>query len=136
MRLSESKNVQVAGSWHPNGKLLVFSEQDANTGWNILTMPVDGDDKSGWKIGRPSVFLNGPSNEQEPMFSADGRWLAYTSNESGRAQVYVRPFPGPGETPANLERGWVLSGRGLGDDQNCSTGISVQCPDDGRFPTP
>jgi Tol biopolymer transport system component len=96
MRLGESKNVQLAGSWHPSGKLLVFSEQDPNTGWNILTLPVDGDDKSGWKIGKPSVFLNGPSNEQEPMFSPDGRWLAYTSNESGRAQVYVRPFPGPG----------------------------------------
>jgi len=97
MRLGESKNVQLAGSWHPSGKLLVFSEQDPKTGWDILTVPVDGDDKSGWKIGKPSVFLNGPSNEQEPMFSPDGRWLAYTSNESGRAQVYVRPFPGPGE---------------------------------------
>ena len=36
------------------------------------------------------------SNEFEPMFSPDGRWIAYQSNESGRLEVYVRPFPGPG----------------------------------------
>jgi Tol biopolymer transport system component len=96
LRLAESKNLQVAGSWHPSGKLLAFAEQSSTTGWDILILPVDGDETSGWKIGKPTVFLNGPSNEQEPMFSADGRWLAYFSNESGRAQVYVRAFPGPG----------------------------------------
>ena len=46
--------------------------------------------------GKPTVFLNGPFVEQEPMFSPDGRWLAYQSNESGRNEIYVRPFPGPG----------------------------------------
>ena len=38
------------------------------------------------------------------MFSPDGRWLAYASNESGRHEVYVRPFPGPGAKLADLER--------------------------------
>src|SRR5262249_10263432 len=37
-----------------------------------------------------------PFFENEPMFSPDGRWIAYTSNESGHAEVYVRPYPGPG----------------------------------------
>ena len=41
-------------------------------------------------------ILATPSAEREPMFSPDGRWLAYHSNESGRNEVYVRPFPGPG----------------------------------------
>jgi eukaryotic-like serine/threonine-protein kinase len=42
------------------------------------------------------VFLKTPFAEREPMFSPDGRWLAYSSNESGRNEVYVRSFPGPG----------------------------------------
>jgi eukaryotic-like serine/threonine-protein kinase len=57
---------------------------------------MEGDEKSGWKPGKPTVFLNSPTNEQEPMFSPDGRWIAYQSNESGRMEVFVRPFPGPG----------------------------------------
>ena len=55
---------------------------------------MDGDEASGWKPGTPTVFLNGPFAEREPIFSPDGRWLAYQSNESGRPEVYVRPFPG------------------------------------------
>ena len=42
------------------------------------------------------MFLSGPSAEQLPRFSPDGRWLAYESNESGAFEIYVRPFPGPG----------------------------------------
>ena len=57
---------------------------------------VEGDEASGWKPGTPTVFLNGPSDEQQPRFSPDGRWLAYESWESGVVEIYVRPFPGPG----------------------------------------
>jgi hypothetical protein len=42
------------------------------------------------------VFVGGPLNQEEPQFSPDGKWVAYQSNESGRNEVYVRPFPGPG----------------------------------------
>jgi serine/threonine-protein kinase len=45
---------------------------------------------------RVRPFLNTQSNEAYPEFSPDGRWLAYSSGESGRREVYVRPFPGPG----------------------------------------
>ena len=95
-RLAESSVTQLPGSWHPNGRLLAFAQQNPNTQWDILVLPVDGDEVSGWKIGKPTVFLNSPSAEEDPMFSPDGRWLAYTSNESGQPQVYVRSFPGPG----------------------------------------
>ena len=61
-----------------------------------MILPMDGDEASGWKPGKPTVFLSTPFSEQEPMFSPDGRWIAYHSNESGRYEVYVRPFPGPG----------------------------------------
>jgi Tol biopolymer transport system component len=95
-RLAESTGTQLPGSWHPNGKLLAFAQQNPNTQSDILMLPVNGDEVSGWKIGKPTAFLNGPSIEEDPMFSPDGRWLAYTSNESGQQQVYVRSFPGPG----------------------------------------
>jgi serine/threonine-protein kinase len=95
-RLTESKITQLAGSWHPSGKYLAFQELSPQTGQDIMILPMEGDETSGWKPGKPTVFLNGPFNEVEPMFSPDGRWLAYFSNESGRPEVYVRPFPGPG----------------------------------------
>jgi serine/threonine-protein kinase len=61
-----------------------------------MILPLEGDEASGWKPGRPTVFLGSAAREQEPMFSPDGRWIAYASNESGQFEVYVRPFPGPG----------------------------------------
>ena len=95
-RLTESKNVQFAASWHPSGKFLAFSEASQQTATDLMILPMEGDDTSGWKPGKPTVFLSTPFSEQEPMFSPDGRWLAYFSNESGQIEVYVRPFPGPG----------------------------------------
>jgi len=61
-----------------------------------MILPMSGDNASGWKPGKPTVFLSTASDEIEPMFSPDGRWIAYSSNESGGNEVYVRPFPGPG----------------------------------------
>ena len=95
-RLTESKNLQYPASWHPSGKFLAFGEISPGTGFDLMILPMDGDEALGWKPGKPTVFLNSPFVEQEPMFSPDGRWLAYQSNESGRLEVYVRPFPGPG----------------------------------------
>ncbi len=109
-RLTESENQQYPASWHPSGKFLAFAEINPETGNDIMILPMEGDEASGWKPGKPTVFLNGPFGEREPMFSPDGRWLAYESDESGRWEVYVRPFPGPGGT-------WQMS------------------TDGGRFPT-
>jgi serine/threonine-protein kinase len=94
-RLTESSNVQIPGSFHPGGKYIAFQEQPRGD-YDLMILPIEGDEKSGWKPGKPSAFLSTPANEQEPMFSPDGRWIAYTSNESGRNEVFVRPFPGPG----------------------------------------
>jgi serine/threonine-protein kinase len=94
--LTESKNPQVPTSWHPSGGFLAFGEINPQTSQDILILPLTGDEGSGWKPGKPMVFLNGPFFEAEAAFSPDGRWLAYMSNESGRNEVYVRPFPGSG----------------------------------------
>jgi Tol biopolymer transport system component len=95
-RLTESKNSQYAGSWRPDGKALAFTQINRGTGNDILTLPMEGDEKSGWKPGEPKPFVDSAFDERTPAFSPDGRWLAYTSNESGVVEVYVRPFPGPG----------------------------------------
>ncbi len=95
-RLTESKNLQYPRSWRPDGKVLAFSELNPGTSYDILTLPIEGDEKSGRKPGEPKPFLNSPFSEVGPAFSPDGRWLAYHSNESGNYEVYVRPFPGPG----------------------------------------
>jgi serine/threonine-protein kinase len=95
-RLTESPHLQVPASWHPSGKFLAFEELNPKTGWDVMILPMEGDEVSGWKPGTPTVFLNSPFTELGPMFSPDGRWIAYTSNESGISEVYVRPFPSPG----------------------------------------
>ena len=95
-RLSESKSQQYAGSWRPDGKVLAFRQLNPDTGLDIVTLSVEGDEKSGWKPGEPKFFVKSTFDETEPAFSPDGRWLAYASNESGSYEVYVRPFPGPG----------------------------------------
>jgi Tol biopolymer transport system component len=95
-RLTESKNVQYAWSWHPSGRFLAFGELSPQTNYDILILPMEGDETSGWKPGKPTVFLATPFTEENAAFSPDGKWLAYDSTESGRNEIYVRPFPGPG----------------------------------------
>jgi serine/threonine-protein kinase len=95
-RLTESDNFQNPGSWHPSGKLLAFIERHPQTGRDLWILPLDGDEASGWRPGKPYLFLASAFEELGPSFSPDGRWLAYHSNESGRYEAYVRPFPGPG----------------------------------------
>ena len=76
-RLTESPNLQVPASWHPSGKFLAFTETRPQTGSDLMILPMDGDEASGWKPGKPTVFLSTPFYEAEPMFSPDGRWIAY-----------------------------------------------------------
>jgi serine/threonine protein kinase/Tol biopolymer transport system component len=92
-RLAESPYAQSAASWHPNGRLLAYHEVHPATRGEVLILAVNGS-PSGWRIGRPQALVSGPANETEPTFSPDGRWLAYQSNETGRAEVFVRTFEG------------------------------------------
>jgi Tol biopolymer transport system component len=115
-RLTESKNPQIAHSWRPDGKVLAFLQVNPDTAYDVMTLPVEGDEKSGWKPGELKPFVNTAFTEMEPAFSPDGRWLAYTSNESGNTEVYVRPFPGPGgkwqvSTGGGLMPKWSRNGK-------------------------
>jgi serine/threonine-protein kinase len=95
-RLTASVNPQRAASWHPSGRFLAFMEVRTTTSWDVLILPMNGSQSTGWTAGTPTAFLETTAAEAEPMFSPDGKWIAYQSNESGRNEVYVLPFPGPG----------------------------------------
>jgi serine/threonine-protein kinase len=117
-RLTESKSPQYARSWRFDGKVLAFRQLNPDTGNDVMILPIEGNEKSGWKPGEPKPFVNSAFSELEPAFSPDGRWLAYQSNESGSYEVYVRPFPGPGgkwqvSTSGGLFSKWSPNGKEL-----------------------
>ena len=107
-------NGEFPNSWSPDGRTLAYT---AVTGHppeqaiDICLVSLDGK--------RPfRRWLESPYIENAAAFSPDGRWIAYVSNESGRREVYVRPFPGPGgNTKISSEGGsepvWTMGGREL-----------------------
>ncbi|MGE0360025.1 MAG: protein kinase [Vicinamibacterales bacterium] len=97
IRLTESALAQEPASWHPDGRFLAMVESRSATGMDILALPVERSMATGgWTAGSPIPIVDGPAREWDPEFSPDGKWLAYASAETGRPEVFVRPFPGPG----------------------------------------
>jgi Tol biopolymer transport system component len=76
-------------SWSPDGKHLLFTATDPKTKQDLLILPMTGDRK-------PVAFAQTEFSEAQGVFSPDGRWIAYVSDESGTAEIYAAPFPGPG----------------------------------------
>jgi len=97
-RLTESAGEQYPASWHPSGKFLGYTENRGATGWDAMILPMEGDAAKGWTAGTPTVLLGTPAHEDTPMFSPDGRFVAYYYTEGGGTgfDVYVRPFLGAG----------------------------------------
>ena len=97
------------GSWTPGGEDLVFVEFDPETRGDIWVLSEDGEAKP---------WIATEFQEGYPQLSPDGRWLAYISNESGRYEVYVQPYPGSGEkitvsSDGGFEPTWSPDGREL-----------------------
>ena len=96
-RLTESESDQFPDSWHPNGDVLAFTETTIGpTGGDISIVDLNGDEASGFKPAKPRPIVNSTFDESAAAFSPDGRWLAYVSDEPGRPEIFVRPFPSPG----------------------------------------
>jgi Tol biopolymer transport system component len=84
--LVESDLPKMPMSWSPDGKYIVYWISDPKTGWDQWVVPLGGDRK-------PFPFLQSPFNESWSQISPDGKWIAYSSNETGRYEIYVRTFP-------------------------------------------
>ena len=72
--------------WSPDGRFIAFHTLDQESQWDCWLLPLTGDRK-------PLPLLKGPFDERQLQFSPDGHWIAYTSNASGRDEVYVQRFP-------------------------------------------
>jgi Tol biopolymer transport system component/predicted Ser/Thr protein kinase len=86
--VQESKIVQRATAWPADGRFLLYEQGDPAKA-QIWAMPLTGDRKS-------FPFVQTPPWAYDGHFSPDGRWVSYTSRETGRDEIYVAPFPGPG----------------------------------------
>jgi len=92
--LVSGEDFQLPTSWSPDGKFLAYWTGAVRAQANqrpagIWILPLQGERK-------PQPFHQTKFDELDATFSPDGRWVAYMSDESGRNEVYVRPFPGPG----------------------------------------
>jgi len=76
-------------SWSPDGHILLFDHQDKAGRFSIWALPFSGDRKA-------FAFVESKFNSQMGKFSPDGHWVAYVSSDSGTEEVYLAPFPGPG----------------------------------------
>jgi eukaryotic-like serine/threonine-protein kinase len=108
--------LKTAGSFSPDGAYLAYTaSSDPKTGSDIWILPGP---LGAPGAAKPYPFIRTDFNEQGPEFSPDGHWIAYHSNESGRNEVYVAPFPGPGgkrqiSTAGGSTPRWQLDGKEL-----------------------
>lgn len=116
--LHASDQAKSPNSWSMDGRFLLFTNFDPDTGPDLWVLPMFGD-------RTPSPFLKTRFLERQGSLSRDGRWVAYVSNESGRDEVYARPFSPPtaNNKGATALAQWQISTQG---------GISPTWRRDGR----
>ena len=96
--LLRSDTLAVPKSWSPDGHYLIYAQINPGTGADLLALPIDKPDS------HPMILAQTQATEDQGQFSPDGRWVAYTSNESGQSEIYVIPFP-----PSPNGGRWVVS---------------------------
>jgi dipeptidyl aminopeptidase/acylaminoacyl peptidase len=101
-RLTEGGNLKMVLDWSKDGKYILYREQNPQTGRDLMALPLAGDRK-------PIPVVNTSFNESSGVISPDGRWVAYTSNDSGTNEVFVQAFPGIAGAPAGR---WQISNGG------------------------
>ncbi|HET9386209.1 MAG TPA: protein kinase [Gemmatimonadales bacterium] len=82
---------KAPSDWSRDGGFLLYRNTGPKTGYDLWALPMTGDRKQ-------FSVVQTEFEERDGQFSPDGKWVAYQSNESGRFEIYVRPFPGPGGT--------------------------------------
>ena len=102
---------KIPTDWSPDGRLLLYRSVDPKTGYDLWALPMNGD-------GKPFPVVQTNFDERDAQFSPDGKWIAYQSNESGRFEIYIQPFPGPGSklqvsTNGGVQMRWGPNGKEL-----------------------
>jgi hypothetical protein len=107
-------------SWSADGAFLLYSSVDPQSGDDLWVVRMKPDHRQGANEGTapasapaPSVFLKTPFREEAAVFSPDGRWVAYTSNEWGPYEVFVRPFDDPTSSVSRAGQWQISSGGGM-----------------------
>ncbi len=100
--------------WSRDGRYLVYSTRDPKTRGDLWILPLSGDRK-------PQPFLQTEFNETHGQVSPDGRFLAYSSDETGRYEVYARPFP------SGTGGKWQVSSGGCGQPRWRRDGKELYC---------
>jgi serine/threonine-protein kinase len=95
-------------SFSPDGKWLAFAGDDPDTGLDLYVAPVERT-AGAMRLGTPKALLRQPGGQYAPAISPDGRWVAYSSDESGRAELYVTEFSPDGMAGKGK---WQVSGEG------------------------
>lgn len=104
--LLKSSENKLPTSWSHDGRFLLYYAIDPKTKADLWVLPLNGDKK-------PFPFLRTEFNEQYGRFSPDGRWIAYSSDESGRDEIYVRSFSPDAAGTASAAGGkWLISNGG------------------------
>jgi dipeptidyl aminopeptidase/acylaminoacyl peptidase len=115
--VTESETAKMPMSWSPDGKVLVYQVMTGGAGADQWAVPLTGDKK-------PFPLLQSPAVEVSPQISPDGKWIAYSSNETANIfQIYVKPFPdGPGQWQVSTEGGYFPRWRRDGKELYFMTG--------------
>jgi Tol biopolymer transport system component len=108
--LPDAPNV-FPSDWSADGRFILFHGTFRDTGYDVWVLPLTGDRK-------PRPFVRTRAADMHARFSPDGRYVAYSSAESGRAQIYVQPFPAADgrwqlSTEGGAEPRWRGDGREL-----------------------
>jgi len=107
--LLKGETVTVPTDWSRDGRYVAYTQANKEGNLDLWALPVSGE-------GKPILVLQTPFNESNGMFSPDGRFMLYQSNESGRIEIYVRSFPGPGgkwqiSTAGGADPHWSADGK-------------------------
>ena len=118
--LVESTQNKVTSDWSADTRFILYHSIDPQTDWDLWVLPMSGANASPARSAsgtarslndgrsqreddgdrKPWVFLKTSFDERDGQFSPDGRWVAYMSNESGRMEIYIRPFAAPARSGA------------------------------------